>query len=178
MDSQNAMVTWSPMWYTGAMKLIKAGARYIRIDGKRVRTPEYTAWLHFRERCYDETNPNYKHYGGRGINVCNRWLLSFDDFLEDVGKRPSQKYSLDRINNDGNYQPGNVRWADRRTQMLNRRLHSNNTSGYRGVTWNKRGRAYMVSISVGSFKDIKEAALAYNKVAKLVYGDEAPLNKI
>jgi hypothetical protein len=83
-------------------------------------TAEYRAWCHMWSRC---TNPNverYPNYGGRGIRVCKRWKR-FENFYADVGPRPSERYSIDRIENDGNYEPGNVRWATRSEQRRNRR---------------------------------------------------------
>lgn len=73
------------------------------------------------QRCTNHRNPDWKHYGGRGIAVCKRWLESFDNFLEDVGPRPSRKHQLDRINNDQGYEPGNVRWASAKIQNRNQR---------------------------------------------------------
>jgi len=73
-----------------------------------------------RQRCNDPKNKNYPHYGGRGIKVCDRWN-SYDAFLADMGRKPSRKHSLDRIDVNGNYEPENCRWADVMTQRHNQR---------------------------------------------------------
>jgi hypothetical protein len=86
-------------------------------------TPEYKAWKGMLARCYLESTPGFENWGGRGIRVCGRWLTSFGDFLADVGHRPSG-HSLDRIDVDGNYEPGNVRWATRAEQARNTRAVS------------------------------------------------------
>jgi hypothetical protein len=84
------------------------------------KTVEYTAWLGMKQRCYDPNVRCFARYGGRGINVCDRWLHSFSAFLADMGRRPSPSHSLDRIDNDGDYEPGNCRWATHAEQVFNR----------------------------------------------------------
>jgi hypothetical protein len=81
--------------------------------------PQYSAWLNMRRRCSNPDHPHYKYYGGRGIRVCKEWEC-FATYLNDVGERP-KGMSLDRIDNNGNYEPGNVRWATKSTQSQNRR---------------------------------------------------------
>lgn len=80
------------------------------------RTPEYRCWIGMRARCSDKED---KYYGGRGISVCKRWEESFMEFLGDMGRRPSGKHSIDRINNDGDYEPNNCRWATAHEQRSN-----------------------------------------------------------
>ena len=87
-------------------------------------SPEHNAWAHMKQRCFNKNTQKYKLWGGRGITVCPQWLDSFEAFYADTGPRPSPKHSLDRINNDGNYEPGNVRWATHKEQNNNRRRSS------------------------------------------------------
>lgn len=89
--------------------------------------PLHRIWRQMIQRCENPKDKRYARYGGRGIKVCQRWKDSFAAFLEDVGPRPEGKgeggralYSIDRIENDGNYEPGNVRWATTKTQAGNR----------------------------------------------------------
>lgn len=85
------------------------------------RTREYRAWKGMIDRCYDKKYKLYHRYGGRGIKVCERWLNSLDNFILDMGLCPSGKNSIDRFpNNDGDYEPGNCRWADSVEQSNNR----------------------------------------------------------
>jgi hypothetical protein len=83
-------------------------------------TQTYRTWQAMKERCTLPTNKAFKHYGARGITVCDRWLDSFENFLADMGERPPG-LTLDRKNNDGNYEPSNCRWATQTEQVNNSR---------------------------------------------------------
>ena len=105
-------------------ELLEAAAR---AAGKRERhgmnkSPEHRAWVHMKQRCSNPNKREWPHYGGRGISVYPDWEKSFSAFLSYVGPKPSPSHSLDRINVDGNYEPGNVRWATQQQQVENTRV--------------------------------------------------------
>lgn len=86
-------------------------------------TPEYRAWQHAKSRCFNPNVDNFQNYGGRGISMCERWLNSFENFLSDMGEKPEpkHKYSIDREDNDGGYEPSNCKWKTLSEQAKNRR---------------------------------------------------------
>ena len=92
----------------------------------RSRSVEYQSWLNMVSRCCNPKHPRYHDWGGRGIRVCDTWRHDFPAFLYDVGPKPEphHKYILDRANNDGNYEPGNVHWVTHHKSLLNRRPKS------------------------------------------------------
>lgn len=101
-----------------------ANATHGRAGGRKTKpAPEYKCWQSMLQRCLNPDCKAYRDYGARGIKVCERWL-TFENFLADVGARPSSDYSIDRRNNDGHYEPDNFRWATRSEQQRNRRPRS------------------------------------------------------
>jgi hypothetical protein len=105
-------------------------ARVKRVTHGLKSSSEYRIWTHIKSRCLNPKVPEFKHYGGRGITICSRWRESFEAFLEDMGRRPSPKHSIDRFpDNDGNYEPGNCRWATAKQQCNNMRSNRKITIG-------------------------------------------------
>ena len=130
----------------------------------------YKTWTNMRSRCINIKASNYSNYGGRGIIVCDRWLerngQGFRNFVLDVGDKPTGK-TLDRIDNNGNYEPWNVRWATPTLQNINRRVGSYNRSGYKGVYWHVGRQLWRSQITaygkhrhLGDFVDKKDAIKA------------------
>jgi hypothetical protein len=98
-------------------------------------TPEYGVWLTMRRRCDTPSVERYPEYGGRGISVCDRWH-KFENFIADMGRRPSLQHSIERRNNDGNYEPSNCHWATRDEQVYNKR--NNRLLDYKGAKINTK----------------------------------------
>jgi hypothetical protein len=97
----------------------KAQGKVLNLIHGKANTPIYRLWKSMKNRCFNVNNKSYLDYGGRGITVCERWL-KFENFFADMGERPQGK-SLDRINNNGGYEPSNCRWATSKQQVHNRR---------------------------------------------------------
>jgi hypothetical protein len=96
------------------------------------RIDEYRIWASMKNRCHNPRDQGYAGYGGRGIQVCPRWRDSFENFIADMGRRPSKKHSIDRIENAGDYEPSNCRWATWKEQ--NNNLRTNRLLTLRGTT--------------------------------------------
>lgn len=115
-------------------------------------TPEYHAWESMRTRCHaGEDSIHYDKYKARGIKVCEEWEQSFMAFYEHVGPRPSSEHTLDRVDNNGHYEPGNVRWATRRTQQRNKR--TTNMVTIDGITRAARDWEEIAGLSYGALKN-------------------------
>ena len=130
----------------------------------------YSTWNSMMARCYNINKNSYINYGSKGITVCERWH-NVANFIEDMFPSFEKGLTLDRIDVHGNYEPENCRWVTRNIQSQNtRRLRSNNTSGYRGVYWDKATSKWRVQITVnnkskhlGRFTNLEEAARAYDQ---------------
>lgn len=128
----------------------------------------YRKWVSMLQRCSNKNHPNYKRYGGAGITVCAPWL-DFSNFLNDMGI-PEKGLSLDRIDNSKGYFKENCRWVSRKVQSENRGTPRNNTSGFKGVWFDKRRDRFVARIKhnrktifLGSFATGEEASKKYQE---------------
>lgn len=148
----------------------------------KTKTRVYKSWSGMKERCLVSTRPNFKDYGGRGIKVHEDWINSFENFYSYVGDPPDDgKWSIEREDVNGNYEPGNVKWALPDEQNRNRRKFSNNTSGTTGVIirvdkgvtryvatgYDLNGDSRSKSFSGGRYEDPEREAVAF-RLAKIV----------
>ena len=123
-----------------------------------------------KQRCYYEKSNHYARYGGRGIKICERWKqpLGIWNFIEDMGRRPSNRHTVERIDNDGDYTPENCRWATYQEQARNRKIRSDNKVGLSGVNYDKTNKRWVARktrldgkrICLGYFKTSEEAKTA------------------
>lgn len=111
-------------------------------------TPVYKIWVHMRQRCQNPKAPNYRLYGGRGISVCQAWW-KFENFLSDMGDRPSPEYSIDRIDSNGDYEPSNCRWATKTQQSNNSR--TNRRLEHKGMVMTMAEWASKLGMNYSSF---------------------------
>ena len=142
-------------------------------------TLAYKSWEGIIQRCTNTNCKKYPDYGGRGIKVCDRWR-KFEEFSQDMGERPSKMHSIGRIDNDGNYEPGNCRWELPGQQSKNQRINSRNKTGTPGVFWKKQAGKYQAKIGVdgkrihlGYFTSL-ESAVAARAAAQIKYWAPAP----
>ena len=138
----------------------------------------YTAWSHLKSRCNNSNDANYKYYGGRGITYCKEWekFEPFEEWANNNGYIVDSKLTIDRIDNDGNYEPSNCRWVSQTVQSRNTRtIHSSNTSGMRGVSIRKDStiKKYISQITlnnisrrIGGYATLEEAGMSYDTVVR------------
>jgi hypothetical protein len=127
--------------------------------------PEYAIWITMRQRCTNHNCKDYPYYGGRGIRVCHRWNFSFKDFIDDMGIRPSKHFQLDRIDNNGDYEPENCRWTSRIEQMNNTR--SNRIIINNGIVRTIAQWAKSIGINESSLRDRIDAGWPINLAVTL-----------
>lgn len=149
----------------------------------------YKIWVGMRQRCYNEKDTGYKYYGGRGITVCDRWNKfenfyddMYESYLKHVKEHGEENTSIDRIDNNGNYEPSNCRWTNQTKQLINQRERSDNTSGHTGVSWNKLRNKWRAYITIdGKIKHLgyfveKEMAIRVRRAYEARYYNTIQIN--
>lgn len=161
-----SLVKKQPTQSCGCLNLEKI--KNISFKHGRQGTPVFNAWDSMKQRCLNPRCRNWIYYGGRGIKVCDRWLKSFQNFLDDMGEKPSKEYSLDRIDVNGNYEPSNCKWATPIEQSNNRRtIKKYNCFGFVG-SLSEICRHFNVSFPVTNHRvkagmDVETAVLTPSK---------------
>ena len=151
--------------------LVKELGRARKKHGK-AHSAEWSVWKNIIRRCTKPKDKAYHHYGGRGITVCDEWLV-FENFWRDMGDRPSPDMQIDRVDNEKGYSKDNCRWASRTENMHNRRIYKNNSSGVKGVMRN--GKNWHAELKINGEKVLSktftkiEDAIAARKAAEKLY---------
>jgi len=200
LSGKNRRLLWLCLCECGARVSVRVGhltsgntqsCGCLRTDSKRAlllthgksHTKIYMAWVGMLGRCKNPSNESYVNYGGRGIKVCERWEL-FENFIADMGNRPDG-CSIERKDNDGNYEPGNCVWASQVTQNRNQRQRQDNTSGVTGVFFEKLARKWRAGIghqgkflNLGLFTSVSDAIAARAEAMKrLGYSENHGMHK-
>lgn len=154
------------------MREVKRDLSKIIKHGK-YKSQEFNTWHMMLQRCYKKNATGYENYGGRGIKVCDRWRDSFQNFYEDMGNKPSQDHTLDRIDVNGDYELSNCKWSTKFQQSVNQRTRKDNTSGVRGVSKSKKSWLSYINVNgsrirLGLYSN-KEEAIKARKEAELKY---------
>jgi hypothetical protein len=196
--SRDGKVKWFCRCNCGALKSILGRAllsgntkscgclwREIKSSHILCKHPIYSVYSNMKMRCYNTKAAGYKNYGGRGITVCDRWLESTQNFIEDMESGYSEGLQLDRVDNNKGYCKENCRWVTKTQNSYNRGADKGSSSKYKGVTCRARGNKWEANVVkdgklyyLGTFVCEREAALAYNKKAVLLFGEFAYMNVI
>lgn len=148
----------------------------IKTKHGKAKTKEHVAWINMRARCYNPKRCDYPRYGGRGMRVCDTWNSDFVNFLNDMGLAPSEHYSIDRIDVNGDYEPANCKWSTEHEQSINRRTFKNNSTGQTGVIKNRNGKfearinVNNKRIQLGVFSKIEEAIRVRKEAEQKYWG--------
>lgn len=160
----------------GCLKKEHKGGKIKHNEGSnKTKTKEYRTWNSIKQRCNNPKHHSYKWYKKNNINICEEWKNNFEAFLKHVGRAPTNKHTIDRIDNHKNYEPNNCRWVLPTTQIINQNIRKNNTTGTKGVYKIKNKERWIAKIwinkkeiSLGYFKTIEDAIQA-RKIAEEKY---------